>query len=491
MEYYSKYEDDCVYNTDDIGNSGGEKHNKYKDSYGSNEVFFGLGIENEVYLELESGIEFTEEKFLKNRRRERYSVDYNTSYDQQLLEEFLSLYIKKTGSTIKLPLLVNCHSFMYTDKENNPRTMYTKLCEPNPKYLGKTLHELIMENEYLKQSYEKSWMYDGDTVEFMTTNFYNATTEMVVNELKNARTEFVDNLNKFLKENNIFQKYGNIQLMKDNHPFAVYLTNIYNCNMFNNGTIHMNITLPTYLNEECKIKNKSKFVLEHKHYIKYIQFIEPLFIAMFGSPDVFSQMCTDTDKNKLFSAASQRCALSRYIGVGTYDCNSMKPGKLLTEDICLMDHCNNENWWYNLFHKKSAYSKLSKVGFDINFNKHYNHGVELRIFDHINDINIIKEILDFLVYLGDFILDCDNFEVVSEAINPVYDKNWNDFMEKIIRNGKSVELTNKHKIMYSHIFCNMFNADTVSDLYNEIKLYLKNKYDGCGKFSKLAIKKNQ
>jgi len=73
-------EEQCLCDTIDIGNSGAEKHTKYKHLYGSDEVFFGLGIENEVYLELEKGIEFTEEKFLKNRKRERYSVDYNTSY---------------------------------------------------------------------------------------------------------------------------------------------------------------------------------------------------------------------------------------------------------------------------------------------------------------------------------------------------------------------------------------------------------------------------
>jgi len=149
----------------------------------------------------------------------------------------------------------------------------------------------VMEgNDYLRQTYDHTWMYDGDTIEFITTNFYNATTSTVINELMEIKTKFIENLNKFFKENNIFQKFGNVKIMKNNHPFAVYLTNIYNNAMFNNGTIHINITLPTYLDEFGKIKNKKKFVLEHKHYIKYIQFIEPLLIAMYGAPDIFSQV---------------------------------------------------------------------------------------------------------------------------------------------------------------------------------------------------------
>ena len=36
--------------------------------------------------------------------------------------------------------------------------------------------------------------------------------------------------------------------MKDTHPFAIHLTNLNNVGIFNNGTIHFNITLPTFLN---------------------------------------------------------------------------------------------------------------------------------------------------------------------------------------------------------------------------------------------------
>lgn len=472
-----------------IGQSGTAKHEKYKDLYKTNELYFGIGIENETYLEFQSGIEFTAEKFLTNRRRERYSVDYNNTYNQTILPDVLKQYIdnnKRSDNKIKLPLMMGSHSFMYTDIKNNPRTMYTKLVEPNPKFLGKTLHEVIMEsdNQYLKSTYDTNWVYDGDIVEFITTNFYKVTTDVVVKELDDIRKKFMENLNELFKKQNIFQNYGEINMMKVNHPFAVFLTNIYNNNMFNNGTLHFNITLPTFLNENGNISDATKFVTQHRYYAKYIQYVEPLFIAVFGSPDVFS---TFGDKANLFSNGSQRCAVSRYIGVGSYDSNKMISGKLLSEPVTNIGPYKNDYWWYNKFHENSGYVKFDTLGYDINFNKHYNHGLEIRMFEHIEDISLIKEILDFFVYLGDFILDEENSDIVAESLNPIYNKTWNSLTENIIRYGKNAAVTVKQRSVYSYIFSAMFMSNTASGLYAEIRDYLKNKYNGKGMFSCMAI----
>lgn len=52
--------------------------------------------------------------------------------------------------------------------------------------------------------------------------------------------------------------------METNNPFAIYMTNINNISMFNNGTLHYNITLPTKLNNKCNIENSEKFINDHK-----------------------------------------------------------------------------------------------------------------------------------------------------------------------------------------------------------------------------------
>ena len=102
------------------------KHVKYVDMYKPNQLYWGLGIENELYLEFENKIKTTKKKFLENHRRERYSVDYYTSYKISLNNSFN--YIFDKNDTLSLPLLMNSNSFTRTDKSNNSKTLYTKLC---------------------------------------------------------------------------------------------------------------------------------------------------------------------------------------------------------------------------------------------------------------------------------------------------------------------------------------------------------------------------
>ena len=57
-----------------------DKHLKYNNKYVGNEVYWGLGIEFETYLEFENKIPVTKSIFLNNHKRERYSVDYYSNY---------------------------------------------------------------------------------------------------------------------------------------------------------------------------------------------------------------------------------------------------------------------------------------------------------------------------------------------------------------------------------------------------------------------------
>ena len=60
-----------------------KKHKKYFNSYKPNDLFWGIGIENETYLEVSVPIEETKKSgafFLNNHKRERYSVDYYNTY---------------------------------------------------------------------------------------------------------------------------------------------------------------------------------------------------------------------------------------------------------------------------------------------------------------------------------------------------------------------------------------------------------------------------
>jgi hypothetical protein len=456
-----------------------DKHLKYKSLYGKNEIYWGIGIENELYLEFDKKSPVDKKKFLNNHKRERYSVDYFKNY----VEEYVNcgfLY-KSFVDSIELPVLLNSHSLTKTDQFNQSKTLYTKLCEPNPKFCGKTLWDIAMKNAYLADNYQKNFTFDGDTIEIITQNFYNIDYLTVIKEYKKSKKDFIENLQTVFSDNNIFDEYGKIGFIKDNHQFAIYLTNQNNIGIFNNGTLHFNITLPTQLTEDGKIEDKIEFVKIHKNYIKLIQFMEPFFIAKFGSPDHFSII--PCDYAQLFSACSQRCAVSRYIGIGTFDTDDMKTGKLLQDDASQFDVVVKDYGWYNQYYKKCAYTKGEKMGYDINFNKHYNHGVEIRFFDHIPNDDKIKDVLEDLIYLGDWSLENDIIE------NPIKNLIWNGLVAKCMRQGKNTQLSFDELELYSSLFKSKFWNQNICALYDEIieiACLTKGKL-----FSKYAIKEEE
>jgi len=458
-----------------IGKFSQEKHKKYENEYRSDVLYWGLGIENELYLELTKGIQFSREKFLKNHRRERYSVDYFSNYKSGLVAN----YLKNIDYNCNLPLLVNSHSFNKTDRFNNPRTLYTKNCEFNNKFEGKVLWNFIEENnEYLKTNYNNNFMFDGDTIELITVNFFNNTLDNIIDELKETKTKFIENVQDVFEKNNIFTEYGKIDYMTDNHPFAVHMTNNDNMSMFNNGTLHFNITLPTKLDMNGKIENKQKFVNDHKNYIRFVQVLEPILLAVFGSPDPFSN---DPKQQLKFSACSQRNAVSRYISVGTYNTDEMIPGKVLTEDISKIKVAIESFGWIKQYYDYCGYNKLDYIGYDINFNKHYNHGVEVRFFDHISDIEKIKEVFKVLIYLGDFSLE--NWMEENPILSPI----WNDIVISCMNFGKKAELSDNHIIFLKKIFKYDFISTSVTGLYYEILYFLESKFKNIGNFSRYAL----
>jgi hypothetical protein len=436
-------------------NKNQDKHVKYKNYYKPGKVYWGLGIENEVYLECEQTKVVNKDFILNNKNRERYSVDYFSNYKS---DELLKKY---NVNEFVLPILLNSHSFTKTDKNNNPKTLYTKLKQPNPKYTMSLLESLIEDNRYFKDN--DTWTFDGDTIEFTTLNFFNTTLNQVIRELVLSKDVFIRNLNESFKRLGI--NY-NVSIMKKNYPFASYLTNIYNVNMFNNGTLHYNITLPTKLNNNNEIEDCDKFIKDHSKAIKIIQWMEPFLIAVYGSPE------------PLGNVPSQRCGVSRYIGVGTYDSDTMIPGKILSLETKKL----NSNHWYKQF---DFYTKLESVGLDINFNKHYNHGIELRFFDYITDTRLLAESFQFIIYLMDCILTSDRVTLFG---NPITSKLWNNFVLNVMTVGKEYILTDEEKYIYEKLFHIKIKKKTVNDIYYEI--YKKiNSFFSKKPFSSLTLRK--
>jgi hypothetical protein len=341
-----------------------------------------------------------------------------------------------------------------TDRHNQPKTKYTKRNEPNPLFDGETLWDFCKKNnDYLSENFDNTFTFDGDTIEIMTVDFYNKSIKDVLEEHATSRKNLIDNLNKVFVENNIFSEYGRLNFMKKNHPFAVHLTNIDNVAMFNNGTIHINITLPTKLDQNSKIQNKLDFIEKHKNLIRLVQYLEPILLCVYGTRDPFSEY------DGAFSSSSQRCAISRYIGIGTYDTNYMKTGKILQESVDNIVVAKEEWGWYNKYYQTCGYNRLDKLGMDINFNKHYNHGVEIRFFDFIPHEKY-EELCKFIQWLT-IISSKQSFD------NPIYSRDWNDMVICSLTRGPRWELSDTHKQIYEDIFGSI-NSTNVGDIYSEL-----------------------
>lgn len=442
------------------------KHEKYKTSYGSNELYWGIGIEHEVYLQsLHKTLTWKKEDFLKRTKPERYSVRYYDNYKPGFYESHISKYFDRFElKELEVPVLINSHAFLKTDVNGNHTTTYEKIPKPNPAFDGKTLFAFLQEMvPYFQTCYEREFLFDGDTVEFTTLEFYKANVQGVLDELKKSEDRFIKELNKAcsLYKGSFFE-YGPFAIQQKNFPFVTHYTNLQNISMFNNGTIHLNLTMPTSLDGSGAIIDRPLFIKQHQAFARLCQWMSPLWIAMYGSPDVFSSVSREASK------ASQRCAVMRYIGVGTYNTSAMEEGKILTLDASGVEY-------YKDYNDSSCYTKLGKLGLDINFYKHHNLGIELRFFDHCG-MSALREIMNSCIYLMDHVrsLEKRNYKVKD----PRRSSTWKHLMHLIHHEGYKGMLD----VNTQHVLGSIFGVSkyampkTVHEFYIHISQKLSIKY---------------
>jgi hypothetical protein len=440
-----------------------EKHRNYLEHYKPNDYYWGLGIENETYLEMSKKLEIDKTNFYsKLAKRERYSVNYYNSYKPGIYD----YCIQNIKLSDKVPILINAHSFVKTDINNNHMTTYTTNPQPNPKFNGKTIYEFLCEEDsYFKDEYMKSFIFDGDTIEFISQNFYKSTVKEVISNLLDAKYRFINKLRIIFEKHKIFADYGSVNICETNYPFITFMTNFKNCSIFNNMTYHLNFTLPTLLTDKCYIKDYKLFIEQHKNAIHLIQWIEPVLVALYGTGDVFSSI------NKNLTNTSQRIAKSRYIGLGTYDTDKMEPGKILQISSENNHLSNLDYWWFNKYYEISDYTKETQIGVDINFHKHKNHGIELRIFDYF-ETSKLEEIMIFIILLLDYSLE-------NKIKSPVKNKTWNEFVVNILLD-KNTKISGNIKNEFEKIFNINLNDQSILDLYNFIYKKLLKKYEYSG-----------
>lgn len=365
------------------------KHTRYADQYRRFGYFWGLGIEHETYVATSQTRRITEFT-AANMKPERYSVSYYKNYRASFLQSALDAVIRRSGGALTVPVLMNCHSFTDCDVFGEHATTYERVPKPNPKYTGQTLFDWLCQySPWLRDEHGRVFMWDGDTVEFMTQRFYCARVEDVLRELREGEARFVAELAK-APRTGLLAAYAPLRLaIPVNEPWATYLTAPRSVAMFNNGTIHVNVTLPTRLGWNRQPLRPRDFVDRHRWLARLIQWWEPLWIAAYGSPDPLCDVSASA-----VAAGSQRLAVSRYIGLGTYDTVTMPAGKILQ----LPRSAVGPVPWYR---DQGGYEPLDVIGLDLNFNKHWAHGLELRFFDQMPEEGLREVLFDLVV-----LMDC-------------------------------------------------------------------------------------
>ena len=216
--------------------------------YGQNEIFWGLGIEEETYLQFNKLI-FVSTPIIRERHaEERYSVNYYSSYKPGYKKAFEHVFPDASGF-VGMPLFINSHAMSKLNTEGVHETTYEKVPKPNPKFIGKTFFTELQEycSEIFLDEYEKNFTFDGDSIEFMTLGFYKSTVKTVVGELISYKKRFLQKVNAFLAKNQRWKEKGLLEYPQKNPGWAVFFSNPRNVAMFNNGTYHINITLPSLL----------------------------------------------------------------------------------------------------------------------------------------------------------------------------------------------------------------------------------------------------
>jgi hypothetical protein len=199
--------------------------------------------------------------------------------------------------------------------------------------------------------------------------------------------------------------------------------------------------LPTLI-ENSRIIDYPAFDEIHANAIYLLQWFEPFFIATLGNPDIMGVISSKSQLDEKFTLGSMRSAISRYIGVGTFN-KSMPKGKILTykvEDFRkLLKFEKEENiWWRDQIEKETEYAFLSDLGLDFNQEKMYQSGFEIRSFDEFPEA-YLKDVLAAILLICEHALNLPNIPWGHDSIV------WNNLVFKTLKHGYLTEITSDEK----------------------------------------------
>ncbi|MNK00376.1 hypothetical protein D3C87_181600 [compost metagenome] len=433
-----------------------------------NNYYWGIGLENETYLQFEESLNVSGTFVQEKIGCERYSIDYRTCYKSGVLASVVEAAFDK-NKNYRVSRMINSHSLDKLDLNYQHKTLaYTKPAVDNPEYLGKSILEAFLETQpYNIQSMmtqKNNPMgpinFDGDSIEFVTKYFENRTIPDSCDELKATKQVFIDKLN----ESSVLK--GKLNFPNYNIGLNMFMSNQENLVLFNNGTYHFHITLPT-LTENSRIVDYPGFESIHSNAIYLLQWFEPFFIATLGSPDIMGAISEKYQLNEKFASGSMRNAMSRYTGVGTFN-KVMAKGKILTYQVDefrkLLKFEKEENiWWRDQVESALDYELLSDIGLDFNQEKMYQSGFEFRSFDEFPS-SYLNDVLHAIILICEHSLNLPDVSWGHDSIV------WNNLVFKALKNGHLTEIDEAEKkevldLLQLNSFQNEFDTIRMLDAF--------------------------
>jgi hypothetical protein len=116
---------------------------------------------------------------------------------------------------------------------------------------------------------------------------------------------------------------------------------------------------------------------------------------------------------------------------------------------------------------------LDELGMDISFRKHYNHGVEIRFLDWFPE-SMLKEVLEFYVYLADLSLD----PLVKMPDEAIMNEEFNNLVVNMLKEGKGYVLPLATIKLYERVLGVSIptSRPNINGIYELIAKAMRNKY---------------
>lgn len=424
--------------------------------------YWGIGLENETYMQFEDPLIVSGSFIQEKIGCERYSIDYRKCYQSGLLASVLENGFDKDRN-YRISRMINSHSLDKIDLNYQHKTIAsTNPLVDNPEYLGKSILENFLETQPYniqsmltqKNNPMGSVNFDGDSIEFVTKYFENRTIPDACDELAATKKLFIEKIN----ESAVLD--APLKFPSYNIGLNMFMSNQENIVLFNNGTYHFHMTLPT-LTENSRIVDYTDFEARHANAIYLLQWFEPLFITTLGSPDIMEVISRKFDLNEKFAGGSMRNAMSRYTGVGTFN-KSMAKGKILTYQVeefrkLLKFEKEDKIWWRDQVESNLGYELLSDIGLDFNQEKMYQSGFEFRSFDEF-PASYLPAVLYAIILVCEHSLHVPDVPWGHDSVE------WNNLVFKSLKYGHLTEIdeTEKREVL------DVFNLTAHSQVFESI-----------------------